>query len=169
MKPSDEVRKSVHHDRYPRGIDLINALLLDVPWNKGIRSWQRMSGNEARLDRLFEAFPPSAPVLVAYAKFLSQVGEKSLPGAFELMVAKLRQAGGRVALLTSEAQFYLESLLRRWVLSQPGKLKEHTALRDSVLFILDELVQAGSSLACRLRDDFVAPVSGSSQEQLEAP
>jgi len=147
------------NDRYPTGIPLINALFLDVPWNKGVRSWHRMTDNEARLDRFFEALPPSAPALVAYTRFLSQVGEKSLPGAFVLVAAKLRQAGGRVSLLTSEAQFYLESLLRRWVLSHPGKLKERSDLRDSVLFILDELVQAGSSVAFRLRDDFVTPIS----------
>ncbi len=147
------------NDRYPNGVPLINALFLGVPWNEGVRSWQRMTGNESRLDRLFEALPPSAPVLVAYSRFLSQVGENSLPAAFVLVGAKLRQAGAGVALLTSDAQFYLESLLRRWVLSQPGKLKEHTALRDSVLFILDELVQAGSSVAYRLRDDFVTPAT----------
>lgn len=147
------------NDRHPRGTPLINALFLDVPWNKGVRSWQRMTGNEARLDRLFETLPPSGPVLVAFARFLSQVGEKSLPIAFVLVAAKLRQAGGRNVLLTSEAQYYLESLLRRWVLSKSGKLKELPGLRDSVLFILDELVQAGSSVAFRLRDDFVTPAT----------
>jgi hypothetical protein len=153
------------NDRYPSGIQLISALFLGVPWNEGVRSWQRLKGNEARLDRLFEALPPSAPVLVAYSRFLSQVGEKSLPEAFVLVAAKLRQAGGRVVLLTSEAQYYLESLLRRWVLSQPGKLKELPGLRDSVLFILDELVQGGSSVAYRLRDDFVTPASVGLLEQ----
>jgi hypothetical protein len=124
-----------------------------------------LTGNETRLDVLFEALPPNAPVLVAYSRFLSQVGEQSLPGAFVLVAAKLRQAGGRVSLLTFEAQYYLESLLRRWVLSQPGKLKEHHELREAVLFILDELVQAGSSVAYRLRDDFVTPSSRSLPEQ----
>jgi hypothetical protein len=156
-------------DRYPRGIPLINALFLDVPWNKGVRSWQRMTGNEVRLDRLFEGLPATAPVLVAYVRCLSQIGENSLPGAFVALAAKIRDAGRRVLLLTSEAQFYLESLLRRWVLSQPGRLKENTSLRDSVLFILDELVQAGSSVAYRLRDDFVTPASGSPQEQPAVP
>jgi hypothetical protein len=153
------------NDHHPRGIPLINSLFLGVPWNEGVRSWQRLTGNETRLDVLFEALPPNAPVLVAYSRFLSQVGEQSLPGAFVLVAAKLRQAGGRVSLLTFEAQYYLESLLRRWVLSQPGKLKEHHELREAVLFILDELVQAGSSVAYRLRDDFVTPSSRSLPEQ----
>jgi hypothetical protein len=152
------------NDRYPRGVPLLNALFLGVPWNEGVRSWQRMTDNEARLDRLFEALPPSAPVLVAYSRFLSQVGEKSLPGAFVLVAAKIRQAGGRVSLLTFEAQYYLETLLRRWVLSKPGDLKEQLVLRDAVLFILDELVQAGSSVAYRLRDDFVTPALSSLPE-----
>lgn len=149
------------NDRYASGISLINSLFLGVPWNEGVHSWQRMAGNEARLNRLFEEFPPNAPVLVAYARFLSQVGEKSLPDAFVLLAAKLHQARGRISLLTSEAQHYLETLLRRWVLSQPGRLKEDPFLKDAVLHILDELVEAGSSLAYRLRDDFVTPASSS--------
>jgi hypothetical protein len=147
------------NDRYKTGVPLINALFLDVSWNEGVRAWQRLTGNESRLDRFFEALPPNAPTLVAYSRYLSKVGENSLPDALVFVSVKLRQAGGQDLLLTSEAQFYLESILRRWVLSQPGKLKEKSVLRDAVLHILDELVEAGSSVAYRLRDDFVTPAA----------
>ena len=154
------------NDRDPQEIELINALFLAVPWNEGVRSWQRLAGNDSRLDSLFEALPPTAPALVAYSRYLFKVGEKSLPNALVFVSAKLRQAGERVSLLTSEAQLYLESILRRWVLSQPGKLKEKPPLREAALHILDELVEAGSSVAYRLRDDFVTPATGNLAQEL---
>lgn len=145
-------------DRHSDHILLIDALFLAVSWNEGVRHWQRLTGNEARLNRLFEALPPTAPLLVAYSRYLFKVGEKSLPEALILVSNKLRQAGANSSMLNSDAQFYLESIMRRWVLSQPGRLKEKTVLKEAILHVLDELVEAGSSIAYRLRDDFVTPV-----------
>ena len=137
---------------------MIDVLFLAVSWNEGVRHWQRLTGNESRLNALFEALPPTFPTLVAYSRYLFKVGEKSLPDALILVSNKIRQVGTGSSILNSNAQFYLETLLRRWVLSQPGRLKAKTILRDAVLHILDELVEAGSSTAYRLRDDFVTPV-----------
>ena len=49
----------------------------------------------------------------------------------------------------------LESLLQRHVYGRPLELKRQTRIRDAVLFILDWLVEMGSSAAFRMRDDFV--------------
>jgi hypothetical protein len=53
----------------------------------------------------------------------------------------------------------LASLLRRYVYSRPIELKSKAFLRESVLYLLDTLVEAGSSSAYRMRDDFVTPLS----------
>lgn len=55
--------------------------------------------------------------------------------------------------------FCLESLLRRYVYGQPQLLRAELSLREAVLSILDHLVDAGSSAAYRMRDDFVTPSS----------
>jgi hypothetical protein len=154
-------------DRDSERIKFSNSLFLTVPWKEGVRSWQRLAGNEPRLDRLFAALPPTAPTLVAYTCYLTTVGEKSLPGAFVLISEKLREARRKPSLLSPTVQFYLESLLRRWVLGYSGTLKATPELRAAVLYILDELVEAGSSVAFRLRDDFVTP--GSNKLPAPAP
>jgi hypothetical protein len=57
--------------------------------------------------------------------------------------------------------FMLEVLLQRYVYGRPLELKRHSELRESVLFLLDTLVENGSSAAFRMRDDFVTPTSPS--------
>jgi hypothetical protein len=56
--------------------------------------------------------------------------------------------------------FLLESLLRRHVYAEPHRLKSDPTVRTAVLALLDHLVEAGSSAAYRMRDDFVTPLSG---------
>ncbi|MFZ2541604.1 MAG: hypothetical protein WAW75_07490, partial [Gallionella sp.] len=55
--------------------------------------------------------------------------------------------------------FLLEVLLQRHVYGRPLELKREHGIRQSVLFLLDILVENGSSAAFRMRDDFVTPVA----------
>jgi hypothetical protein len=54
--------------------------------------------------------------------------------------------------------FLLEVLLQRYVYGRTLELKRHHDLRDAVLFLLDLLVDSGSSAAFRMHDDFVTPL-----------
>jgi hypothetical protein len=82
-----------------------------------------------------------------------------MPNAFVLISKKLLQSEPKYMLSYKNTVFYLESLLRRYVYGHPGLIKSNTLIRDSVLHILDELVERGSSAAYRMRDDFVTPLS----------
>jgi hypothetical protein len=62
-------------------------------------------------------------------------------------------------LAESNTVFMLDVLLQRFVYGRPLELKRDAAIRDAVLFILDCLVEAGSSVAYRMRDDFVTPAT----------
>ena len=55
--------------------------------------------------------------------------------------------------------FILEVLLQRYVYGRPLEVKRDTAIREAVLYLLDALVDGGSSAAFRMRDDFVTPAS----------
>jgi len=48
-------------------------------------------------------------------------------------------------------------LLNKPLYGRPLELKSDSRIRESVLFILDSLVETGSSAAFRMRDDFVTP------------
>ncbi len=53
----------------------------------------------------------------------------------------------------------LEVLLQRPVYGYPLKLKSEPTVREAVLFLLDTLVENGSSAAFRMRDDFVTSLA----------
>ena len=101
-------------------------------------------------------------VFDAYCRFLHEIGEESLPKAF-VLVADSLAAGEPLAMLSDQnTAFVLESLLSRYVYSQPERLKSDPAVRRAVLTLLDHLVEAGYSAAYRMRDDFVTPLNMSS-------
>jgi hypothetical protein len=145
-------------DRYRRGVSFLAEVFLAVGWNKNVRHWRSLTGHVDRLHRLFEALPVSKAVLHQYVRFLYHVGEESLPIAYIRIAAKMKTGVPRELLDDTEIVFLLESNLQRQVYSKPVELKRREDLRTAVLYLLDQLVDAGSSAAFRMRDDFVTPL-----------
>jgi hypothetical protein len=141
--------------------DLLRAVFLLSYWKEGVDHWSRLEGNAHRVDELFLGLPASAVTLEAYLRFLSSIGSRSLPEAFVRIARKLREGDAGEMLCRTNSVFVLESLLRRYVYSEPVKLKSVPKLRSAVLACLDSLVEAGSSAAYRMRDDFVTPLPSS--------
>jgi tRNA A37 threonylcarbamoyladenosine biosynthesis protein TsaE len=136
---------------------LVHAIFLGTGWKKNVSDWGRLNGNESRVHQLFEDMPLSDVSLEAYCRFLNTIGSKSLPMAFKIVAAKLRDTPS--ARLTENTQYLLESMLRRFIYSEPFRLKQKRELRESVVLVLDHLVDAGSSAAYRMRDDFITPLT----------
>jgi hypothetical protein len=145
-------------DRYSRGLAFLAKIFLAVDWKKNTRHWKSLTGHAERLHKLFEALPVSKAVLHQYVRFLYHIGEESLPTAYIRIAAKLKSGDRRVLLDDNEMVFMLESVLQRQVYSKPVELKRREDLRMSILYLLDQLVDSGSSAAFRMRDDFVTPL-----------
>jgi hypothetical protein len=146
--------------RYGSGKELVSAIFFGGYWKENVRHWHRLEGQGHRVDKLAARFRGSAAVFEAYCRFLHDIGETSLPKAFVILADSLA-AGDPVAMLAERnTVFLLESLLRRYVYAEPHRLKSDPAVRTAVLALLDHLVEAGSSAAYRMRDDFVTPLSG---------
>ena len=109
------------------------------------------------MHELFESLPPASIVLDNYVRFLYHTGEKSLPEAFVRVAAALRRGDAQEMLKKTNTVFLLEVLLLRHVYGRPLELKSDSRIRESVIFILDNPVEMGSSAAFRMRDDFVTP------------
>lgn len=146
------------------GAEVFSAIFLTQYWKEGIRHWQALSegapnGHAHRVHELFDALPPTSSLLDNYVRFLFHIGETCLPDAFTRIAPKLQSGDALDMLHRSNTVFMLESLLRRYVYSRPIELKSNASMREPVLYLLDTLVESGSSSAYRMRDDFVTPFS----------
>ena len=147
----------------PHDESFVNRIFLGMLWNADAKHWTRLDGHAQRIDTLAMHLPAVVTCLEAYSRFLYTIGQQSLPGAFKFVAAYFERGDSISIASNSEVIFCLESLVSRFVYSEPHRLKADQKLRDAVLVILDELISAGSSSAYRMRDDFVTPLSSSTK------
>jgi hypothetical protein len=141
------------------GNEMMSAIFLGPWWKEDARHWRSLEGHASRVHALFEDLPASSTVLDYYLRFLYRIGGQSLPEAFIRIAKRLQQGNPEQMMRKGNTVFMLEALLQRFVYGRPLELKRQSDLREAVLFLLDLLVEQGSSAAFRMRDDFVTPVS----------
>ncbi|MBN8768756.1 MAG: hypothetical protein J0I01_07320 [Stenotrophomonas nitritireducens] len=144
---------------HPYGSEVLSTIFLTVWWKDSVRHWRSLEGYAHNVDALFEALPPVWIVLDRYVRFLYHIGERSMPAAFVRIANALRHGNPANMLRESNTVFMLEVLLQRHVYARSLELKRDPALREALLYVLDVLVESGSSAAFRMRDDFVTPAA----------
>lgn len=149
-----------HLDReHPHGSEVLSTIFLTAWWKDNVRHWRSLEGYAHNVDALFDLLPPVWIVLDSYVRFLYHIGERSVPDAFVRIANALRRGNPAYMLRESNTVFMLEVLLRGHVYARPLELKRDPALREAILYVLDVLVESGSSAAFRMRDDFVTPAT----------
>jgi hypothetical protein len=137
--------------------EVVSAIFLGPWWKEDVRHWKSLDGYAHHVHALFEELHPSSTSLHCYVRFLYHIGERSLPEAFIRVARRLQLGASRQPIENTDTIFMLEVLLQRQVYGNPLKLKSERTLREAILFLLDILVENGSSAAFRMRDDFVTP------------
>ena len=143
---------------YPIGNELLSVIFLGMNWKENVRHWKSIEGYADYVHALFEDLSPSSAVLDAYIRFLFHIGEQSLPDAFVRVADCLRLGDVQKMLRKTNTVIMLEILLQRYVYGRPLELKRERPISKKVLFLLDTLVEQGSSHAFLMRDDFVTPI-----------
>ena len=139
------------------GIKLMDKMLFGTHWRDGLRDWYSLVDHRHQINAFMTNLPAVPPVLKSFTHYIYYLGGRTLPDDF-IVVANRLQAGNPAELLNERSTIlYLESLLQQYVYGQPAVLKTDPNLRTAILAILDRLVDAGSSGAYRMRDDFVTP------------
>ena len=144
-------------EAYSKGMAMTDKILFGIPWNEGVHHWNRLEGHEGDVDALVGRLASASPILEAYTRYLDGIGRRSLPAAFSSVADMLRKGAPDQLLGNQNTALHLESQLGRYVYSEPYRLKSDPTLRSAVVYILDQLVEAGSSAAYNMRDDFVTP------------
>ena len=144
---------------HPQGSEMLSTIFLTAWWKDNVRHWRSLEGYAHNVDALFDALPPVWIVLDSYVRFLYHIGEYSMPAAFVRIANALRRGNRGSILRDSNTVFLLEVLLQRHVYARPLELKRDPTLREAILYVLDVLIESGSSAAFRMRDDFVTPAA----------
>lgn len=143
-----------------KGAKLIRSMVFDMRWLKDSRRWAYMAGHEEHVCEFVCRLPSTPHVLASFAHYLYVSEAGSNPAPLKAVAGHLR-AGDPAELLGNEDTVsFLAYALQRYVYGRPAMLKTDPTLREDTLLILDLLVDAGSSAAYRMRDDFATPNVG---------
>lgn len=137
------------------GRKLVSKLFLSTQWKENLRSWARLEYASNEIDEFYLSLPKSDFAIECYVKFLHDIGEKFLPEGYKHLANRIE----RGTKLNANSIWYLEKLLSREIFSNPRNLKKDPDVQDAIIYILDYLVNQGSSSAYRMRDDFVTPLA----------
>ena len=121
-----------------------------------VRDWKPLEGQQHRLRDLFSSLPSSRTALESYSYYLCKIGSSTLPASIADLAAKL-STPNPATLLSEATVIYLEEILTRLIYGGNRQLRAQVDLRQSSVKLLDALVAAGSSVAYKLRDDFLTP------------
>ena len=159
----DAIRKATWQktldSKYSEGHGPVSCSFLNINWNTGTRKWARLGNRFVDIDTHFVNSPLSAYTLRCYVQYLHHIGEDSLPNAFVLIFEKFGDQLGAAVVGDSNIKFYLDILVSRVLYENLLEIRRTQRQRESMMAILDALVQSGSSIAFQLRDDFVTPTA----------
>ena len=134
---------------------LLRELFLGENWGEA-RDWKPLHGEDRRIRAFFDSLPASRQGFEDFSYFLATIGSPALPDALVSVANKIPQTDAP-SLFSEIATFYFETIFTRLVYGGNRGIRVEPPLRQSVMILLDVLVATGSSVAYKLRDDFLTP------------
>lgn len=137
---------------------LIESLLLGtIPWKSDVHEWSMLSADPGHMaDACVKACHVAAG-FEATMRLLYSVGSFYLPGAFDWLADALPSLDRGKVFSDKNNRFVLETLLQREVYMHSMEIRQQARMQNSVLTLLDVLVDFGSSAAFHLRERIIRP------------
>jgi hypothetical protein len=148
---SDSLTEAFDQARDQR--EVAKVLFLNLRWNETTIEWAPLRGREPAFSATYKSLPSSSAATEAFVSFIKKVGSALMPATLPLLAEKLS-----AHTLSVNTLYHLELILAEFVYAGEPRIRREPELRDATLSVLDIMIDAGSSLAFRLRDDFVTPL-----------
>ena len=146
--------------------DVASAIFLGLPWKETTTTWRSMAGRDHLLVDAFARVQPCDEIIAHFATHLTTIGRGLLPAAMPVLARKLTEP---CVHLTERAISRLEKALANVIYSGAPNVRQDQNLRDATLRVLGVMIEAGSSTAYRMRDDFLTPLRTRRDENIPAP
>ncbi|MFH1495328.1 MAG: AVAST type 4 anti-phage nuclease Avs4 [Pseudomonadota bacterium] len=134
-----------------------NYLLAWPWWRKGAKEWHSLKDREKGFfQRVARDIGSHPAVLYSLSKLLNEIGSVfALDGIFwvsEILERGVNLAGEK---LETNTIYYLENLVRGFVLRNRHKVRTTTQIKTAILVILNFLIEQGSVTAYLVREDIL--------------
>jgi len=137
---------------------LLSALFLDVSWKQDALEWTPLHGREKQIKSLVCLVGSRSNACGLFIRLLSGVGNFMLPNALHWLADSLRKDNPHEAIQPEDCQYNLVKLLTPLVYGKGAMIRRDASLQEDVIFILNAMVDNGSSAAFRMRDYLVSPL-----------
>ena len=138
---------------------LTRALFLEVSWKPETHEWRPLSGQGGQLLDHFQRLPPNDAAFQAFAATVARFRVEFIPRALPAIAEHLSRLSDRL-FLDDTTMSSLESVLGSLIYGGASDVRRTPELRRATLSLLDSLIDAGSSAAFKMRDDFLTPLRG---------
>jgi hypothetical protein len=141
----------------PDALPVLRALFLEISWKEDTRIWKPLANHGDLLLALFEQLASNPHTLRSFALLAARFRDEFIPMALPALARKATGLSER-RYLDQITMTSLEGILRGLVYSGAFEIRRKPDMRTAVLDLLDLLVDAGSSIAFKMRDDFLTPL-----------
>lgn len=148
-----ELCSDENHLRYAESI--VYKYLLAIQWRKEAKEWHSLKDREKSFfKKVSEDMGGNAPVLYALAKLLNDIGSNFASEGI-VWISNLLQKNPDLSRKELEVNtvYYLENLVRSYILKNRQKIKTDPQLKKQILIILDFLLEKASVTAYLLREN----------------
>lgn len=150
-----ELCSNEHLLRYSESV--VYKYLLALEWKKGAKEWHSLKDREkAFFKKVTEDIGGNSAVLYAIAKLLNDVGSGFASEGIAWISSMLEKTPDLTRKeLEVNTVYYLENLVRSFIIRNRQKIKADQQLKKQILVILDFLLEKASVTAYLLREDIL--------------
>jgi hypothetical protein len=136
---------------------VVYKYLLALEWNKDAKTWRSLKDREkVFFKKVSEDMGGNSAVLYSIAKLLNDIGSEFASDGITWISALLQKSPDLSRKeLEVNTVYYLENLMRSFILKNRQKIKTDQQLKKQVLVILDFLLEKASVAAYLMREDIL--------------
>ncbi len=136
---------------------LVDALFLGISWKPTTTEWDSLAGEGNRLLQFFRNLPAGHKMITSFSILAARFQSELIPGSLPVLSEKLAGLPDHTS-VSQAAIASVETILTNLVYTGASEIRSEPSKRTATLELLDMLVEAGSSAAFKLRDDFLTPL-----------
>lgn len=151
-----EICNKDNHYYYTKEI-LHNYLLAGTLWKEDAKEWHTLKDREKSFySKVVKDLGHHPSVLYSISKFLNEIGSNFIDDGIvwiNEIVLKISKSNSEE--LETDTIYYIENVMRRYVLINRNKIKKSIQIKNRVINILNFLVENGSITGYVLREDIL--------------